>query len=211
MTYRAHCDNYLFTLIGVWSCHRTAEEWADTGTSRRETKNAQWRNKTASSSKEMRGNPSEGRPWLCSSWKWQQPIHCLIFLFFWSEPSTRTSWQGSAMMNRCDSRYGTFISNPATSCVGAFWSQSGGWNRALARRLVLGAVTFICTICFWHRQHWPGRSKVRSENKATESMGLRVQIWEMGRGRMHFNLSTSSLNTFVVFKLIQIPTWPKFL
>lgn len=129
-------------------------------------------------------------------------------VFFWSEPNTRTSWQGSAMTNRCDSRYSTFISNPAGSCVGAFWSQSGDWNRALARQLVLGAVTFICTICFWHRQRWPGTSKVRNEDKATGSVGLRVQIWEMGRGRMRFNLSTNFLNTFVVFKLIQIPTWP---
>lgn len=39
------------------------------------------------------------------------------------------------------------------------------------------------------------------------SVGLRVSIWEMGRGRMHFNLSTGSfLETLVVFQLIQIPT-----
>lgn len=51
------CDDSLFTLTGVWSCHRTTEEWADTGTSRRETENAQWRNKTASSSKGVREKP----------------------------------------------------------------------------------------------------------------------------------------------------------
>ena len=102
------------------------------------------------------------------------------------------------------------FSNPAGSCVVAFWSQSDDLERCplpLAGWLMPGTAALTCLICLASTA-LAGQIEGRELGQSARSMGLRVWIWEMGRGRGRFNLSTGILRTFVVLKLAQILTWP---